>query len=92
MHDCVLSYMCMISTCIACQCPHVLSPLVKDVAIRMFLFSSHVGLRAVSIHWTGLLDWITGLTFDSQIPTKMSNFSAVDSPKIAVVSSLVSVL
>ena len=32
-------------------------------------------------HWTGLLDWITGLTFDPQIPTKMSNFSAV-SPRL----------
>ena len=37
---------------------------------------------AVSIHWTGLLDWITGLTFDPQIPTKMSNFSAIDRPRL----------
>ena len=33
-------------------------------------------------HWTGLLDWITGLTFDPQIPTKMSIFSAVDNPRL----------
>ena len=40
-----------------------------------FNIASHIG----SLY---SLDWITGLTFDPQIPTKMSNFSAVDSPRL----------
>ena len=38
-----------------------------------------------------LLDWITGLTFDPQIPTKMSNFSAIDSLDYSCVLSCVSI-
>ena len=33
---CTELHTCMITTRIACQCPHVLPSLVKDVAIRMF--------------------------------------------------------
>jgi hypothetical protein len=33
-------------------------------------------------HWTGILDWITGLTFDPTILTGNCNFALVGSPRM----------
>jgi hypothetical protein len=42
---------------------------------RVYLFT---GLD----HWTGLLDWTTGLTFDPKILTKNDCFALVGGPKM----------
>ena len=37
-------------------------------------------LGGVSIHWTGLPDWNTGLTFDPKILTRNVHFMLIGSP------------
>jgi hypothetical protein len=39
-------------------------------------------LPGVSIHWTGPLDWTTGLTFDPKILTKNGRFALIGGPRM----------
>jgi hypothetical protein len=47
----------------------------QDVVHGVYLFT---GLD----HWTGLLDWTTGLTFDPKILTKNGRFALVGGPRM----------
>ena len=47
---------------------------ICDILIRAYMAgpdSVGQGGKAVTIHWTGLLDWTTGLTFDLKCSKKI---------------------
>ena len=74
---------------VACLQSHGGNPMGGD-AIRTFVLKfqerGYCGIQfewGVPIHWTGLLDWTTGLDYWTQNLTTKSHFTAVTTTKIS---------
>ena len=51
-----------------------LQPIFMAIHGMHYLHLALAGQQAVTIHWTGLLDWTTGLTFDLKCSIYMKKF------------------
>ena len=55
-----------------------LGPCTKQRVVPYQLSSAYINLVGVSIHWTGLLDWNTGLDYWTDILNHKKQFSSVN--------------